>query len=234
MHRQSAVALKGNLGLKVIRADQMGSPGITKPTVAEVLRLGLPQLGLSPEVNLWRTKNLKNLLRGVRDVRWANQGRAPVLLGFLSLAKILKDGTRIELGLASARVVTTAFANLLVDALQDAGGSLANEFVFHGLGTGINAEAAGDTALQTELTTQYTSNSIRPTGTNVEGASANIYRSVATITVDAAVAATEHGLFNDTDVGQGTLMDRSVFSVVNLGNGDSLQATYELTCAAGG
>jgi hypothetical protein len=31
-----------------------------------------------------------------------------------------------------------------------------------------------------------------------------------------------------------TLLDRSVFSVVNLASGDSLQATYVLTCNSGG
>ena len=234
MRTNAALKLSGDLALRVIRPGNQGSPGIQKPTLSEVMRLGLPRLGLAEEVNLWRTRNLPNLLRGMRDVRHAQKSRAPTLLGFLSLAKILRDGTRIEYGLASARVVTTAWVNLLVDALQDAGASLSNEFVFHGLGTGTNAEAIGDTALQTELTTQYTSNSIRPTGSNVEGASANIYRSVGTITVDASVAATEHGLFNDADVGQGTLMDRSVFSVVNLVSGESIQATYELTVSAGG
>ena len=32
----------------------------------------------------------------------------------------------------------------------------------------------------------------------------------------------------------GTLLDRSVFSVLNLVSGDSVTSTYELTCSAGG
>lgn len=236
MRKQAAVAMKGELGLRILRRPGIPAihhPTIARPSVGQVLALGLPQLGLSDEVNLWRTRNLPNLMRGVRDVRAASRFRGMSLLGFLQLAKIGVDGQVTDYGLAGARVVTSAFVNLLVDALQDAGASFANEFVYHGIGTGGAAEAIGNTALTTEITTQYATDNIRPTGSNTESA-ANVYRSVGTITVDGAVAATEHGLFNDPDVGQGTLMDRTLFSVVNLSSGESLQATYDLTCSAGG
>jgi len=42
---------------------------------------------------------------------------------------------------------------------------------------------------------------------------------------------TEHGLFNASSAG--TLMDRTVFSAINVVNGDSIQFTYELTATAG-
>lgn len=230
--RSAALKLGGEVHLRVIRPNEAGSPGIQKPTLAEVMRLGLPRLGLAEEVNLWRTRNLPNLWRGMRDVRAASKCRAPTLLGFLSLAKILVDGTRIEYGLASARVVTTAGVNFLVDALQ---GTVEPEILrYHGIGTGGTAEAIGDTALVTELTTQYNPDSTRATGTLAEGASANIFRTVGTNTVDAAVAITEHGIFSQAATGGGTLLDRSLFSVINLANGDSLQSTYELTVSAGG
>ena len=235
MSGQGALKLGGDVRLEVIPAPpNWGSPGIQEPTLRECIRLGFPRVGLPDEVNVWRTKNLPHLYRGLRDVRAAQKSRAPTFLGFLHLAKILRDGTRVELGLANARVVTTAWVNFLVDSMQDAESNLIDLFIYHGIGTGSTAEAAGDTDIETELTTQYQTNNTRATGTATEGASANIYRSVGTNQVDAAVAITEHGLLNNATVGSGTLLDRTVFSVVNLASGESLQSTYELTVSAGG
>lgn len=137
-----------------------------------------------------------------------------------------------ELGIVSRRVVTTAGVGFLVDAWQNI---LELELMkFHGIGTGGTAEATGDTALVTELTTQYNPDSTRATGTLAEGAGANVFRSVGTNTVDAAAAITEHGLFSQAATGGGVLWDRSLFSVVNLASGDSLQSTYDATMTAGG
>jgi hypothetical protein len=142
-------------------------------------------------------------------------------------------GQVTQYGVLSTRVVTTAGVNFIVDAFQNL--VEVENMKFHGFGTGTNAEAAGDTALQTELTTQYAVDNTRPTGTTTEGASANIYRTVATLSPDSGgtIAITEHGVCSASS---GTvLLDRSVFSAVNLVAGsDSLQATYELTFASGG
>jgi hypothetical protein len=72
----------------------------------------------------------------------------------------------------------------------------------------------------------------RATGTQVEGASANIYKSVGTIAYTTTKAITEHGLFNDATAG--TLMDRTKFAAVNVVSGDSIEFTYQLTVSAGG
>lgn len=145
-----------------------------------------------------------------------------------------KTGRRewVDYGLVREKVVSTAGVNFIVDAFQNA--VEVENLKFHALGTGTNAEAAGDTALQTELTTQYNPNNTRATGSLTEGASANIFRTVGTNTVDSAAAVTEHGILSDVDVGEGTLLDRSVFSVINLANGDSLQSTYDFTVNSGG
>ena len=74
---------------------------------------------------------------------------------------------------------------------------------------------------------------MRPTGSQTEGASANIYRTVGTLAPDATVAITEHGIFTQAATGGGTLLDRSVFSAVNMVSGDTLQSTYDLTFASG-
>jgi hypothetical protein len=144
------------------------------------------------------------------------------------------DGTVTDFGVVSRRVVTTAGVGFIVDAFQNLV-ELEN-LKFHGFGTGTTAEASGDTALVTELTTEYATDNTRPTGTTTEGASANIYRTVATLSPNAGgtIAITEHGIFDQAANSGGVLLDRSVFSAVNLvASADSLQATYELTLAAG-
>lgn len=227
MHISRSLAPAGALSLRVVpRVPSLGAMSWWR-----LLLLALPKPGLPREVNVWRLKNLRHLLRGLWKLPFLSLLNVEVPRGSLYLRVHRADGTFLDLGLASLRVVTTAGVNYLVDALQ---GTVEPENLrYHGLGTGTNAEAAGDTALQTELTTQYQTDNTRPTGTLAEGASANIFRTVGTITVDAAVAATEHGIFSQAATGGGTLLDRSVFSVVNLANGDSLQATYELTLPSG-
>jgi len=132
-------------------------------------------------------------------------------------------------------VVTTAGVNFLTDAMQ---GITEPEILkFHGIGTGTTAEAVGDTALVTELTTEYNPNSTRATGSLTEGAGANIFRTIGTNTLDSGTpAVTEHGIFSQAATGGGTLLDRSVFTAINLngGNGDGLQTTYDLTFPSGG
>lgn len=168
----------------------------------------------------WQVAKLRELLASNHDV--------------LQLPRFF-GGEVTAYGLLSTRVVTTAGVGFIVDAFQNLV-ELEN-MKYHGFGTGTTAEASGDTALVTELTTEYASDNTRPTGTTTEGASGNIYRSVATLSPDTGgtLAITEHGIFSQAATGGGVLLDRSVFSAVNLVAGsDSLQATYDLTCSAGG
>lgn len=138
----------------------------------------------------------------------------------------------IDYGIVSEKVITDAGVNYLVDAWQNL--QELENLKFHGLGTGGTAEAASQTALVTELTTQYNPDNTRATGSLTEGASANIFRSVATNTVDAAAAVTEHAIFSQAATGGGTMWDRSLFSVINLAIADSLQSTYDATFTSGG
>lgn len=166
----------------------------------------------------WKLRNLVNLLRG-----WPGLLLGHVLpVGRLYAEVVRADGRCVRLGLISLRVVTTAGVNAIVDAFQ--GTFTISDFKYHAMGTGNTAEAVGDTALVTPVET-------RATGTQVEGASANIYRTVATITATQARAIVEHGIFSASSAG--TLLDRSVFSVINLATNDSIQFTYELTLPAG-
>ena len=226
----------GELGLRVIRAefDQLTALSrypARELSVREIAHWGLPRPDLSAEVNRWRAANARNLWRGARRALAARTLGLNNVYGSLYLTHIKADGTVVELGLASMRVVTTAGVNYIVDAFQNT--TELENLKYHGIGTGGTAEAAADTALVTESTTALNPDSTRATGSTIEGASANIYRTVGTLTVDATVACTEHGVFSQAATGGGTLLDRSLFSTVNLASGDSLQATYDLTFTAG-
>jgi hypothetical protein len=141
------------------------------------------------------------------------------------------DGRWEDYGLVSTRVVTTAGVNFIVDAFQNLV-ELEN-MKFHAAGTSSAVEAAADIAPTTELTTQYSSDNTRPTGTTTEGATGNIYRSVGTVTVDAGVTVTEHALMAAAS-GAAACLDRSIFTGIVLISGEGIQFTYELTCNSGG
>lgn len=135
-------------------------------------------------------------------------------------------------GVVSRKVVTDVGVGFIVDAFQN---SVELELMkFHGIGTGSTAEAAGDTALVTELTTEYNPNSTRATGTTSETA-ANIFQTVATNTLDSGTPVLrEHGVFSASSAG--VLLDRSVFAAITLtgANGDAIQSDYRLTLTSGG
>jgi len=135
-----------------------------------------------------------------------------------------QNGMKINYGVISHRVVTNAFVAFVVDNLQTDTTEI-GDFKYHDSGVGTTAEAAGDTGIET------TDGESRATGTQTESA-ANAYRSVGTISYTTTKAITEHGLFSQSSTG--TLMDRSVFSAINVVNGDSIQFTYTLTLTAGG
>jgi hypothetical protein len=140
-------------------------------------------------------------------------------------------------GVLSRKVVTNTGVDFIVDAFQNI---VELELLkFHGIGNPAtaNAEAATDSALQTELTTQYNPDSTRATGSTTEVAGTPTkYRTVGTNTVDASATIKEHGILSQAATGGGTLLDRSAFdaSPLSLVSGDSLQSTYDLTISAGG
>lgn len=232
---EGSIAPTGDLTMKVTRSrrefDAVLWPSINRRTFVEH---GLPHAGLLGEVNAWRLRNFPNVQRGVTRIAAAKAMRLPFLHGALFLTLKRGNGEVLPLGLASLRVVTTAGVGYIVDAFQNI--VEPENMKFHGYGTGSTAEASADTALVTELTTEYNPNSTRPTGTTVEGASGNIYRTVATLTPDSGTPVLrEHGIFSQAATGGGVLLDRTVFAAVTLDSsaGDSLQTTYELTFTAG-
>lgn len=159
-----------------------------------------------------------------------------VVRGRLWRSTYSRWGERVEdHGLQSRKVVTTAGVNFLVDAWQNL---VELEILkYHGLGTGAAAEASSDTALATELTTQYTGN-VRATGSLTEGATANVLRSLGSNTLDETPGANlrEHGLFSQAALGGGTLWDRSLLAGTGIAavSGDVIATTYDVQFSAGG
>lgn len=187
---------------------------------------------------LYALRNLPALWRGSKVIVGAHLGS---MFGSLTMhgrlyAKLtrfldyvpgqgLKFNHEIDLGLIGARVVTDAGVAFLVNDWNNNTKDITN-FNAHGMGTGNTAEAASDTALVTEVETRSSGTKSIPV--------ANKIRSIATITASATRAIVEHGLFDSTTVAGSTLWDRTVFSVINLSSGDSIQFTYDCTVNSGG
>lgn len=123
------------------------------------------------------------------------------------------------------KAVTDVFCEDIVDNLI-AEVAAFGDYKYHESGTGTNAEAATDTDLQTPDGVG------RATGTQVEGATAKEYKSIATITYDGTYAITEHGIFNTTNTS--ILMDRTVFSAINVENGNQIEFTFTIAFTSGG
>ena len=198
------VQMSGRVGVRVMRAP---GPGLA-----------------------WR---LRNTLRWSFLFGWLANGAAkalsaltgvPTLTAELRAVLIRGDGSRVNYGVLSRRVVTTAFVNFMVDQLQTET-SVWGDFKYHDSGVGSTAENVANTDMET------TDGESRVAGSQTEGA-ANVYVSVGTISYTSTKAITEHGLFN-ASTGP-TLLDRSVFSAVNVVSGDSVQYTYSLTVNSGG
>ena len=175
----------------------------------------------------YRLKNWSSILRAYGTLlaaSAANMAGVMTMVGILEATLIKADGTRIKLGVIGTRSVTDAAVAFLVDD-WDGGANDFSLMNFHDSGTGITAENVTDVGMETSA------GPARVSGTKSQP-SANIARTIATIAYTATLAITEHGLFSaSTGV---TLWDRTVFSAINVVNGDSIQFTYSLTINAGG
>ena len=148
------------------------------------------------------------------------------MTGQLRAVHVSKEtGRRTDFGIVSRRLITTVFVNEMVDQLQ-AETSTWGDFKFHDSGVGVTGANVTDTDIET------TDGESRVAGTQIEGATPEIYKSVGTITYTTTKAITEHGLFNI--VTAGILMDRHTFTAINVVNTDQIEFTYELTVNDGG
>jgi hypothetical protein len=179
---------------------------------------------------LWRIRNAARwmFIFGFITNRLARTFSAltgiPTMTAELSVVLQRRDGSVVNYGVVGYRSITTAFVNYMVDQLQTET-STWGDFKYHDSGVGSTAENVANTAMET------TDGESRVAGTQTES-SANIYVSVGTITYTTTKAITEHGLFNDATAG--TLLDRTVFSAINVVNTDTVTFTYSLTVSSGG
>ena len=144
--------------------------------------------------------------------------------GFLEATVRRASGKVEPLGLVSVQKVTTAFAAYVVDSFQNSTTKPLDVFKYHASGTGTSAEANTETALVTEVED-------RVTGNLGEGSSANIFKTIGTVTYTDTRAIREHGVFSADEAG--TLLDRSLLgTAVNVENNDQIEWTYQLTVNA--
>jgi hypothetical protein len=161
----------------------------------------------------------------------------------LSAVLIRAGGTRKDLGVLKAvwwrrllsyilrrndrGIVTTTGAVYMASDFASGGASpTISGFKYHDCGTNTSpAEGITNTALGTPW------GGARVIGTP-SNPSAQVYRSVATITFTGTFSIVEWGLFSAATAG--TLWDRRVFAAINVYDGDSIQFTYNLTVNSGG
>ncbi len=195
------MATSGTLGIKLIR-------GSTDAPLAWKLR------------NVARWSFIKGFLFWHLAHLFSRVTEIPTIVSSLSVRVRKADGRWVDYGTVCYRVVTDAGVAFLVDDM-DNNVTDVTTLNYHGVGTGVTAEAAAQTALVTESTTVLNPDSTRATGTKSQP-SANVLRSVGTVTFDGSAAITEHGLFSQSATGGGTMWDRSVFAAVNVAAADSI------------
>ena len=134
--------------------------------------------------------------------------------GKLKIELNKEDGS-IESREVDNLVVTTGL-NYIASRMKDA---TATAMTHMAIGSGSTAAAAGDTALGTQL------GIVTLTSTPV---STNTVQYAATFAAGTGTGAvTEAGLFNASS--SGTMLCRTVFSVVNKASGDSMTITWTIT-----
>ena len=91
-----------------------------------------------------------------------------------------------------------------------------------GAGTGTTAALVTDTTLETEVSTRGATVDTRTTTSTTNDTSQH----VGTVSFSSSLAITEAGLFNASS--SGTMFVRDVFAAINVGNGDSIQFTFQV------
>mgnify|MGYP007100103437 CR=1 FL=1 len=140
------------------------------------------------------------------------------LRGFVTHA----DGSVTDYGVLGYHLVVTAGKNFIASTFDNT--AEPETLKFHGFGTGATAAAVTDTALQTELTTQYAVANTRPTGS--QSHATNVYTTAATLSPSTTVAITEWGLLTQASNAGGTLLDHQIFASVGLSSVDSFTVSY--------
>lgn len=122
-----------------------------------------------------------------------------------------------------SNLITNAGAAGVASRINGSGAEAA--FVYIAVGTGATAANVADTTLQTEITdsgmARVSATASRVT-TDVTNDTAQLQT---TFTVSGTKAVTESGVLNASS--SGVLLNRQVFSAINVVSGDSLQITHK-------
>lgn len=140
-------------------------------------------------------------------------------------------GLRIP-GLTGNRTSELKVANLVTNAglagiasrINGAGSEAA--FTYIAIGTGTTAAAAGDTALETEISSGGGSRASATASRTTTTVSDDTATLVHTFTFSGSFAVTEAGALNAAS--SGTLLNRQVFSAINVVSSDTLQVTIDV------
>ena len=167
-------------------------------------------------------QDLKSLMRRGKEAR-GRQGGSIINVTNTLHAKHIRNGKVVDERIVKNKKVTTAFVNDIVDNLITETSAF-GDYKYHDSGTDNTAESSGNTALGTPC------GEARTTGTQEEGSQTYEYKSVATHTYAGSFAIVEHGLFNNSS--GGTLMDRTVFTAINVNSGDKIEFTFTIQFSA--
>lgn len=163
----------------------------------------------------WTAKLIKN---GKLSPLWINQPGAALIapaLGYWSSKKTVRNG------------VPTVGKALIAGLTMGSGTPTAATYI--AVGTGTNAFAAGDTALQTETATSGLSRAAGTLSLVTTTTTNDTAQALKSFSVSGTVAVTESGMLNASSVG--TLLCRQTFSAINVVNGDTLQITWKIAYA---
>lgn len=188
---------------------------------------------------LWKEnklgKAIRNTLRTLVDdpiaVVYGRDGVESSYVKAGLLNKLAAYGLRIPF-ITGHRTTELKVANLITNAglagvasrINGAGSEAA--FTYVAIGTGTTAAAAGDTTLETEITTgggaRASATASRTTTTQTNDTATLVH----TFTFSASFAVTEAGALNAAS--SGVLLNRQVFSAINVVSSDTLQVTIDV------
>lgn len=188
------------------------------------MRLDLLMQKLKIKIGLFILKIdrwLNSIAERVGNLGWLS------MYGTLSAKHIKANGKTVDYGIVSMKKVTTEFVQYLA-GIMETDATTIGDFKYHKSGTGTTAENIADVSIETGA-----EGTARDVGN--QSSSTNTYISVATISYTGNLAITEHVIHNTVYTSattDGILLDRSVFSAINVVSGDSIQFTYTLTISA--
>jgi len=110
---------------------------------------------------------------------------------------------------------------------QQLGGTTTSPMTAIAIGIGTTAAAAGDTALESEITTGGGERGAATVSNQTTTTTGDTERWIKTFNFTDSFAVTEEGIFDNNTSG-GILLARQVFSAVSVKNGDSLQITHNI------